>query len=508
MNRPPVAFLTVAVLLAGGVAFARNGDPDRTTVTAHARRENRPVEGTVAVCPELLKEGTDVVTRLTAGVATPGKVSVRAATLTPSEKGLGRQVLSSGATVGALNLRAGNTEDTSVAAVVTATGPQSGGLEVEQVSRGADGPNRGWAGVRCEAPSADSWFLGGATTVGNDTQLVLVNPYDDAALVGVEIYGGKGLIDVPELEGVVLRARTRWVRPLSRFAPDEGQLAVRVFAREGRVVPAVRVQRTRGTTPLGVDWLPRVTEPGFQVDVPGLPAGNAQRRLYVFVPGEDVAHLRIQFTLPDEQIVPAGFDDIEIPPGRPIGLNLNLDDVLTVVDQATGEKTVRPVALRIYAEGAPVLVTALAESRARFTPIREFSYVGPAGPLTGPTLVTEATVGEDMACALLLHAPDGPARVVIQTIPARGEKAAPTRKVVVLKQGELVVFPYSKLPKDNLASVVVTPNSDLSPVYASRLIFEFGGRGPLFTTQALVTQPTAGFDVPFVLADPTAALPD
>lgn len=501
MNRPPFALLSVVAVLAAGFGVARGGDPVATTRAAPAKLETRPVDGALAVCPELLKEGEDVVTRLTAGVATPGEVTVRAAKLAAGQ-GLGAVVLKEGKSVGALKLSA----SAAVAAVVTATGPQSGGLEVEQVSRGADGPNRGWAGLRCEPPAADSWFLGGTTLTGNDTELVLVNPYDDAALVRVELYGKNGLIDIPELDGIVLKARARLTRDLSRFAPDESPLAIHVVAREGRVAPAVRVHRTSGTTPLGVDWLPRMTRAGTEVNVGGLPTGNGSRRLFVFVPGEDAAHLRIQFTLPDEQIVPAGFEDIDVPAGRPVSLNLG--EVLTVVDQRTAEKSMLPVGLRIYAEGAPVFVTAFTESRARFTPIREIAYVGPAAPLTGPTLVTEARNLGQMDCALLFHAPDGPARVEITTLLSRGEKGKSVRRFVDVKQGEIVVYPYSKLPKDNLQSVVITPDPGLSPVYASRYIFEYGGRGPLFTTQSLVTQPTSGLEVPVVVGDPTAALPD
>jgi len=79
---------------------------------------------------------------------------------------------------------------------------------------------------------------------------------------------------------------------------------------------------------------------------------------------------------------------------------------------------------------------------------------------------------------------------------------------VDVPQGQVVVFRYRSLPQDNLQSVVITPDPGLSPVYASRQVFEYGGRGPLFTTQALVTQPTAGLDIPVVVSDPTAALPD
>ena len=501
MNRPPFALVSVVAVLAAGLAVGRSGDPVATAAPrTGVARDTRPVDGAIAVCPELLKEGDEVVTRLTAGVATPGEVTVRAAKLTTGQ-GLGSVVLKEGHSVGALKL----TTSSAVAAIVTATGPQAGGLEVEQVSRGDDGPNRGWAGIRCEAPSADSWFLGGTTLTGNDTELVLVNPFDDPALVRVEVFGKTGKITVPELDGIVLKPRARWVRNLARHVPDESPLAIHVLAREGRVAPAVRVHRTRGTTPLGVDWLPRLTEPGTQIDVPGIPTGNGSRRLFVFSPGDRTAYLRIQFTLPDGQIVPEGFEDVAVEPGKPF--SLNLAKVLTVVDQKTAERTMLPVGLRIHAEGAPVFATAFAESRSRYLAIREIAYVGQAGPVTGPTLVTEARNLGKMDCALLFHAPDGPGRVEIRTLLSRGEEGTPVRRILPIPQGELVLYKYSRLPKDNLQSVIITPAEDMAPVYASRLIYEQGARGPLFTAQALVTQPTAGYDVPFVVSDPTAALP-
>jgi hypothetical protein len=499
VSRFPFALLGVVLLLGGGVAASRVTEPHAAGTRPRAQ-ETRPVEGAVGVCPELLKSGSDVVTRLTAGVSVPGDVRVRAATLTPTT-GLGPVVLHSGGHVGALRLKS----DSAVAAVVTASGPQSGGLEVEQVSRGDTGIHRGWAGVRCEAPTADSWVLGAATTVGADAQLVLVNPYDDPALVRVEVYGAKGFVDIPDLDGLVLPPRGRVVRELAGLAPDEKQLAVHVVAREGRVAPAVRVTRRHGTTPLGVDWLPRLGQPGTQVDVPGVPGGNGQRHLFLFAPGEDDAHLRIQLTLPDEQFVPDGYDEIDVPAGRPV--DLDLTKVLQVVNQANGVRTQRAVSLRIFAEGAPVFAVAGVENRSKYGPIQEISFVGPAAPLSGPTLVTEARNLTDMHCALLLSAPDGPARVTVETVNREGQQTTPVRRTIDVQPGRITVFTYDKLPKDSNVAIVVTPDDDLSPVWVTRLISEAGSRGPLFTTQALVTQPTAGFEVPFVASDPGAALP-
>jgi hypothetical protein len=501
MRRPPYALLVVLALLGAGVAAdARN--PREARTAAPAVRDTRPVDGALAVCPELVRSGTDVVTRLTAGVTTPGDVEVRAATLEPGT-GLGEVVLDTGARVGALPLHS----DANVSAVVTASGDQAGGLEVEQISRGADGVRRGLAGLRCEAPTAESWFVGAGTQQGTDSQLVLVNPYDDDALVRVELYGRNGLVDIPELDGVVVKARGRVPRNLGDVAPDEPVLTIHVVAREGRVASAVRVQRQTGTTPLGVDWLPRLSSPAETVDLPGLPGGGQGfRRLFVHAPGPDPVHLRVQLTTPTEQIVPIGLEDVEVPPGVPTLIDFTAPTQETI--QRTGEVTQVPSALRIFAEGGPIFATAFSEHRAKFLPIREIAYVGPAAPLTGPTLVTEATNMPGMDCALLLSAPDGPVRVRVATVLQQGVAGTPASRDFTVPQGRLVRFAYSQLPKGRLTAVVVTPlDDDPSPLYVSRVVYEQGQRGPLLTAQALATQPTAGYDVPFVGVDPTAALP-
>ena len=503
MRRPPFALLAVVALLGAGIAAGGDAPDTRASATAApAFRETRPVDGAMAVCPELVRSGTDVVSRLTAGIATPGDVSVRAAKLEPGT-GLGDVVLDTGARVGALPF----TSDAVAAAVVTAAGPQAGGLEVEQVSRGADGVRRGWAGMRCEAPSSESWFVGAGTQQGTESQLVLVNPYDDDALVKVELYGRNGLIDIPELDGLVVRARGRLPRNLGDLAPDEPLLTIHVIAREGRVAPAVRVQRQTGSTPLGVDWLPRLSSPAETVDVPGIPGGGQGfRHLYVHAPGPDPVHLRIQFTMPTEQIVPLGFEDIEVAPGKPVLVDLTAPTLQT--NQRTGEKSQLGAALRIFAEGGPIFTTALSEHRARFLPIREIAYVGPSTPLTGPTLVTEATNMPGMQCALLLSAPDGPVKVRVQTVLQQGLTGEPALREFTVPQGRLVRFAYSQFPKGRLQAVVVTPlDEEPKPLYVSRVVYEQGQRGPLLTAQALTTQPTAGYDVPFVGVDPAAALP-
>ncbi len=501
MTRPPLALTTVAAVLVAGVALVSVTEPEAGTATATAVA-HQPVVGTLVVCPELVKSGSDVVTRLTTGTATEGRLLVRAATLTPAG-GLGPMVLDRGGRVGLLNLRS----DNALAVAVSASGEQAGALETEQLSRGADGPQRGFANVRCEPTAQDTWFVGGSTTQNAETQLVLVNPYDQPALVNLEIYARSGPVDAPSARGILVGRRSRLVLRLADLAPEEPALAVRVETVEGRIAPALRDARANGETPLGVDWVPRAGRPAEQLTLASLPDGIGRRLLYLFVPGEDDAVVRIQTTYADGQFVPDGLEEVHVPARRVVGVDLT--KVVSFVDQRTADRINKPVTLRIDAEGAPLLATAVVENYARFSNIREIAYVGPARPLTGPSLITDNVIGGDVESTVFLTAPDGTARITATAVGYGGKPADPRQYTFVVKRGQLVTFRiHERFPEGSVQAVVLTPDDDAAPVYAARYVFERGQRGPLISVLSVVTQPGSGVPVPEVVADPRTALVD
>lgn len=482
----PAPFALGAVTAALAVGLALTGAPPAAPDGPRRSSEPQPVLGAIAVCPELVKAGADVITRLTVGTALEGEIRVRAASLVAGS-GQGPEVLTRGGQVEVFS----KPGDQAVAVAATAVGAQSGGMEAEQVSRGIDGLQRGLAGTRCDAPSADTWFVGGATTAGIATQLMLVNPYDDDALVDVEIFGRGGRIDAPGAEGILVEGRERRVLDLAELAPDEGALALHVLARQGRISPAVRDARARGDVPLGVDWLPRAGTPSSVVNLPGVPAGNGRRVLYVAAPGADEAEFSVQLTLADGQVVPTGLDLRTVPPGRVVAIDI------------TEQVAERATSIRVMAEGAPVLASVFVENRARFNPIQEFAYVGAARALDGPALVTDARVGRDVDTFLFLSAPDGPATVEVAMMPlARGdEKSLPPKRRITVPHGRLVMVPFAAKPyavnrTGQLRPFVVTPLGG-APVFAARVISEIGLRGPLFTVLTVLSQ-----DLDGVLADP------
>jgi hypothetical protein len=501
MSRPPIALLSVAAVLGLGLAVVQATEPD-AAARRQANTTQLPVVGRLAVCPELVRSGSDVVTRLTAGTPSEGRLTVRAATLTPGG-GLGSLVLDRGGRVGLLNLRS----DNAIAVAVSASGEQAGALEAEQFSRGADGIQRGLANVRCEPTVQDAWFVGGSTTQTADTHLVLVNPYDQPALVNLTLYGRGGEIETPRAKGLVVARRGRVVVKLADLAPEESVLAVRVQTVEGRIAPAMREARAKGDTPLGVDWVPRAGQPAQQLTLPGLPDGIGRRVLYLFAPGEDDAIVRIQTTYADGQFVPDGLEEVRVPGGRVVSVDLTR--VVSYVDQRTADRLNKPATLRIDAEGAPVLATAIAENYARFSHIKEIAYVGPVQPLTGPSLVTDNVIAGEVESTVYLTAPDGAARVTATAVPYAGRPASGRSYTFNLKRGQVVPFEiHKRFPDGHAQAVVFTPEEGSSPVFAARYTFEQGQRGPLITVLGLVTQPGSGVPVPEVYADPRTALVD
>lgn len=498
MSRPPIALLAVAAVVAAGIAAADATQPTAPRApTVSSAAERAAVVGSLAVCPELLKAGSDVTTNLTVGTALAGEVTVRAASLVPGS-GQGPVVLSRGGEVATF----GTPVDQAVAVAATAVGERAGGLEAEQVSRGVDGRNRGLAGTRCESTVQDTWFVGGGTKPGVESEVLLVNPYDDEALVDLELLTESGPSSAPGLRGIVVPGRQRKVVRLEDLEPDQRAIATRVHTRVGRVAPALRDSRylVGPDTAYGVDWVPRAGLPASVVDLVGLPAGNGDRLLYIALPGEDDALVDIQLTLAEEQFVPVDLREMTVRAGT-----IAIVDIEKVLEG-------RAASVRVSSQGAPVLAGAYAENRARFNPIRELAWIGPTAPLTGPAVVTDSRVTRDVDTNLILSAPDAPARVVVQLLPqAKVRQAMPPPVTVNVPAGRLVTLRLADRrfvadPPSDQRPFLVTPAPGSGPVYAARALVERGLRGPLFTVMALRATAADGVPVPEVVHDPRVAV--
>jgi len=470
VTRPVLSLAAVVVLLATGVAVDELVDPAVTPVQVS---RTAAVVGSSAVCPDL-RQDAGVLTRVSAGVSTgaggAGRIVVTPlrGTTAPTALSLTRP--------GQVVVGLGGSVDGD-AFVVRAEGALAAGLEVEQVTRGERGGERGLAGLRCQAPSTQAWFVGGATVVGDATLLVLANPDDTPALVDVTVWSADGPVDPRSGRGISVAPRSRVAVRMDELAPDESLLALHVVAQRGRVAAALRQARFDSRTPGGVDWVPQAQPPSTTVVVPGLPQGPGRRVVLVTNPGPDPTVVQLELTTADSQSVPAELAAIGVPAGTTVAT-----DITQLTDRS-------PMTVTVRSDGGPVLAGSFVYDAQGSSPVKDFAYGGSATPLSGPALITDVVIDRPTESTLLLSAPGADAVIDVRPVQVLGEDGPlpPARKVVVRAGRVVAVRLSSFLPAGATGrlAVEVTPQPGSGPVYAARYLRERGDRGPLTTLLTL-----------------------
>jgi hypothetical protein len=494
MSRPTLSLLVVVALLGGGLVAADalpDSNPTRRTTAVSA-----DVIGASAIYPDLRQDRDVLRTRVSAGVA------VAAEGVTGTGSLLAQPLSVHGAPARlpvdrpgqvAVDLGSSLTGD---ALEVTARGPLAAGLELEQVTRGEGGSSRGLAGLRCEAPTTESWFVGGSTQVGDSLTLVMANPDDTPALVDVVVWTSDGPADTRPGRGISIPPRKRAAFPLDQIAPDKEWLAVHVVVQRGRVAAAIRHARLDGKTPKGVEWIPQAQPPATTVVVPGLPQGPGRRILSVTNPGLDPTIVSLHLTTPDGRYVPTGMDALEVPAGTTLATEL----------APLTDKT--PATVTVVSDGGPVVAGAFVYDR-QDGPIREIAYAGSAVPLSGPALLTDLVIDRPTESTLFLTATGADATVAVTPVAIVGRDGPlPAAKQVKVPGGRLTLLRLSTFFPPGATgrlAVEVRPVAGSAPVYASRYLRERGSRGPL-TTMLVLQGAAQRVLVPPVRSDPMVAV--
>ena len=493
MSRPSLSLLAVVALLAAGAA-AVNAQPRSAPAAATARSAD--VIGATAICPDLRQDRDVLRTRVSAGVAVAAQGVQGTGTL------LAQPLSATGAPAklpidapGQVAVDLGSTLDGD-ALEVSARGPLAAGLELEQITRGESGSSRGLAGLRCEAPKTEAWFVGGSTQVGDSLTLVMANPDDTPALVDVLAWSSAGPADPRPGRGISIPGRSRVAFPLDQVAPDKQWLAVHVVVQRGRVAAAIRHARLDGHTPKGVEWVPQAQPPATTVVVPGLPQGPGRRILSVTNPGLDPTIVSLQLTTPTGQYVPTGMDALEVPAGTTLATELA---PLTDKSAAT---------VKVVSAGGPVIAGAFVYDL-QDGPVREISYAGSAQPLSGPALLTDVVINRPTESTLFLTALGAEATVDVTPVPIIGVDAPlPPAKRVTVPAGRTTAVKLSTfLPPgaSRRLAVEVRPAPGSAPVYAARYLREHGSVGPL-TTMLVLQGAAQRVSLPAVSRDPLVAV--
>ncbi len=430
-----------------------------------------PVTSRTAVCPDVRQDGDRGASTVTAAGGTTRTGGPLVGSRRPVAPGPVARDLAAGLE-GAVH-------------VTTATGAAAGALVVEQTTRATAGTRRGVAALTCPSPSAESWFVGGATVLGTSSELLLVNGEPTPATVDVTLWTSTGQADPRPGRGIRVPPRTRVAVPLDRLAPDRDLLALRVAATTGRVTSALRVVRVDGRTPLGTDWVPPSPGPARESVVPGLPEGPGRRTLLVTNPGEIATTVSAELTTADGQYLPEDLQAVEVPAGTSVALDLS--DLLADT----------PAAVRVRSDGAPVLTGALVVDR-QDGPVREIAFAAATPALDGPSLLADVRLSPPTEVLLLLSAPAGDA--VVELVPtAPGELA--TQRVEVPAATTVAVRLSRFLPPGSTGSLAVEVRPVSGRVHAARYSRERGSRGP-FTTLLPVLPSVTSVAAPAVVGVP------
>jgi len=142
-----------------------------------------------------------------------------------------------------------------------------GGAQLQDV----DAPDfRGLTAAACTEPSGSIWLVGGATTVGRSTLLLLSNPTSVPSQVSLEIFGEEGSVSAPGMTGIDVPAGGQVVLSLAGFAPGVASPVVHVMARGGRVTAELQLAIVRGLDSVGVELVGAGSEPSAALVVPGV----------------------------------------------------------------------------------------------------------------------------------------------------------------------------------------------------------------------------------------------
>jgi hypothetical protein len=347
--------------------------------------------------------------------------------------------------------------------IVSATGANAQGLDVEQLGPG------GQPTARCEPAGSDFWFVapGGPTL---HTYLYLLNPGSVAADASVGVQTDSGPLLGPQDSGIVVPPHAMVVQTLDKLLHSATAVALNVTTSTGTVVAAVR--QSTSTTKEGT-WLPVAQEPATTQVLAGLPTVSGQRELYVTVPGNAAAQVKVTVITARGSYQPTGGSGINLLGHLTSGVSIpSLNGLAGAIEVSSNV----PVVATLETSGGP-----------RGAP---GAFIVGSSAIVGQAVVAASTAGRLGTTYLELSAPAGAASVrIVQASPGSPLTGLTGGQVVRVpaKSGVQVKLALPKrLAKDPLLAFVVTPLRGSGPVYAGRVAVI---RGMVQTVLPVVSSP-------------------
>ena len=320
---------------------------------------------------------------------------------------------------------------------LAATGQMAEGFEAEQAT------SAGLGLVSCSHPSSDMWFVGsGAPNV----RLYLMNTGGLAASVNVNILTDTGQQNA--LPDAITVAPDQVIEEnISPYVHGAQAVAMEVSTSSGQV--AASVWESNATGPGA--WVPQSAEPSTTLVIPGLTVASSAARLFVTVPGQAGALVKVVAYTPAGAFQQFSTVPVQASAGATTPVTLS-----SLGASAAGLKLTSnvPIVAGVLVAGAGI-----------------GSFATAAAPITEQGVVAGNPASAGVTVGLLLTAPAAAATASVSVIGADGTVTSPASlQGLTVAAGRTLAVTVPRPPGRQPFSIVLTPGADSGPLYAARVV--------------------------------------
>lgn len=346
--------------------------------------------------------------------------------------------------------------------IISATGANAQGLDAEQLGPG------GQPTARCQQAGSDFWFVGpGEPSL--HVYLYLMNTDSQQADAAVSVQTDSGPLLGPQDSGIVVPPHSMIVQNLNKLVHAAKAVALHVTTSTGRVVAAVRA--TTSTSKEGM-WLPAAALPSTRQVLTGLPANPGQRELYITVPGNAAALVKVTAISGRGSYQPTGGSGLNLLSHQTTGIPIpSLGGTIGSIMITANV----PVTGSLELSGGPIGAPG--------------AFIVGGDAIVGQAVLAASTAGHVGTTELVLSAPKSAASVSIgRAVPGSALTASNGQIVHIPAKSAVVVrlTMRKRSGKATVMAIVVAPLPNSGPVYAGRVSVI---TGTVQTVQPVVSSP-------------------
>jgi len=335
----------------------------------------------------------------------------------------------------------------------------SGGLAAEQT-----GPT-GLPQAACPAPATDFWFVSPGQHSLARLNLYLMNADSSPADAEVDLYTDSGPVLGSTDTGITVPPHGLLVQSLTKVVHGSRVLGLHVRTSSGRVVAMLQDSRTAGQPG---SWIPASAPPSRHLVIPGLPSTAGSRSLFLLVPGNTPAQVKLTAVTGRGSYQPTGGNGISLAGGSAGTVPL---PSLSKVPAALAITASQPVTAVLAASGGG--------------PGSPGVFAAASGPVTEQGVAADNVAGPNAGASLVLSAPAAGVQVRLTELTSG---RPPRTRDVTIEAKHSTVVPLGKppgRPPGTPYALVITPLPGSGPLYAGRAILSNG------SVQAILAVPAA-----------------